>query len=259
MSATPPDNPGFDITLFIKYIQDEVKNILKKIGAGLFLVGKVASAYTTGDPFFSIPGKTGTSPDANKTNKVIIPYSAWGANAPVADELAGLLEDFDENRVAVGKIVDLIDALIDAQRYGSWPWVKPGNDVTHLSANTEQPTTSSTYETKKAFQVPYFGRYRISVELSRSGGTTSAQIWIVKADGTEVAASNEVTYNGTVHPTFGAAQNLDMNLTVHPGDEIRVKIKNDLGPAQTGYVQNCNLMYSEATAIQAPNSAVLMD
>jgi hypothetical protein len=257
MSAQPPnDGPSFDITQFLGYIEQTVKNILRKLGAGLFLVCKVASAYTTGNPYFSIPGKTGTTPSADKRYKVLSPYAPWGYNAPVADELAGLLEDFDENKHAAGSIRDLAAALLDAQRYGGWLWVKPGNTVTEQSANTERSTASSTYETKKSFQAPYNGRYRVSVELSRSSGTTSAQVWVVLADGTEIAASNEVNEGTATHTDFGAAQNLDMTVTVVSGQKILVKLKNTLA---TGYIRNAVLKYSEATAIQAPHSAVLID
>jgi hypothetical protein len=244
----------FDVTYLITKLREIPKQVLRDLGIAAVGVAKIAASYVNGNPYLEIAGRTGSSPDANKRYKVALPYLAYGDNAPTAGELAKYSENADEDRIVDGRVVDLADAKLDAQKWGTVAWAQAGNTVL-LSDAAEETTTSSTYVEAKRFNTSRPGRYRVTGELSRSGGTTKARVVRIRADGSKAVLTNEATYAGAVHPTYGAAFTLDFIVTVPPDAILSVEFLNDSG--LDGYIQNVDVKWTEATAVQALWDAVI--
>jgi len=253
METKPSQTTPSDLYLTIKQI---VLQVLSKVGMAGGGKAKIPSSYTSGNPPLKLGNETSTTA-GSKTHKVLQPFGTL-LNKILADDEVWYVEDKDENRIPVGKLVDVASLVIDANAWGSLKWVKPG-ETDLLTAAAERSTVSAGYEDKKRFYVTRPGRYRVEFQLSRTGGTTRCQVWVELPDGTKVAASGEATYSGSVYPTFGAEQNLDMTLTVPMGSILLVRLMNDSAPSQTGYIQNVKIKYEDADAAHAPLDAVLVD
>lgn len=135
--------------------------------------------------------------------------------------------------------------------------VTPGNTLL-ASADTEQSTNSASYVKLKEFFATRPGRYRLSFDLSRSGGAASAIVKLMLPSGTYIDASATASYSSTVHPTYGSFS-LDMTVSAWWGAQIAVFVLNSSGPTFNAYIRNCKLKYADASTALAPHDAVILD
>lgn len=217
----------------------------------------VPAAYVSGNPTIQKANESSTTL-GSKTHKVKAPISNRNGLKPAASQSILYSWDADGNRVVNGAIVDLSAVVVDSDFLMGLRPVAPGNTLL-LTANTQQSTTSATYVTVKRLYVTRPGTYRLKGELSRTGGTTSAQLGIELPDATVVVATSPATYSGTVFPVFGSQFTLDMTVAAPWGSILVIQLKNDSGPAQTGYIQNCTLNYADASASLSPLDSVLVN
>lgn len=215
----------------------------------------IPAAYVSGNPTIQKANESSTTL-GSKTHKVKAPISNRNGLKPAASQSILYSWDADGNRVVNGPIVDLSAVVVDSDYLMGLRPVAPGNTLL-LTLNNQQNTVSTTYVTVKRVFVTRPGLYRVKGELSRTGGTTSAQVGIEFPDGSVVAASAAATYAGTVFPTFGSQFTLDMTVSVPWGSFLVVQLKNDSGPGQTGYIQNTTISYADASASLSPYDAIL--
>ena len=241
-------------TELYRVIERMIEQKLRRLGVSGVQFGHIPSGYVSGNPALLLPEE---ATPGTKTQKVIQPYSNR-TSPPVASQLAPIAFDKDDNRAPLGQLVDLSAYLLDADLVMGLRPVAPGNTQL-LAADTEQSTASATYVEVKRFKVTRPGRYRIKGQLSRTGGTARAIVRVRLPDGTEVDATAEATYSGTVFPAYGAQFSLDMAVTLDWGAILKVYLLNDSGPAQTAYIKNVKLCYADASAALVPHDAVLVD
>lgn len=209
--------------------------------------GIIPATYVSGNPKIQRANES-TLTFGTKTHKLVAPWSNRNGLKPAASQSVQYSWDQDGNRVVDGPIVDQSGVLVDADYIMGLRPVAPGNTLL-LSHDAEVSETSATYtDTVNKFHVTRPGLYRIKVELSRTGGTTRARAVRKLKDGTVVVVTGEATQSTLTYPTFGAVQSLDMTTPVDWGDVIYLQLKNDSGPGQTAYAQNCRVYYADATA-----------
>lgn len=220
---------------------------------------KIPAAYVSGNPTQQLPGET-ASTLGTKTQKVARPHG-FGLSAPVASEDSVFGRDSAGRRVDMGALMDLSSAAGsgDVIAWGSVKWAQPGSGATLDSANTERNTVSGTYGTVKKFIVDRPGRFRLTFGLASSGSGTNASAKLIATfNGTSIAVSGDPgATSNSIYPTFNG-KTVDMNQTVWPGWIIEVQLKETSG-AGTAYINNCVILYSDATAAQASYHAVLQD
>lgn len=235
-------------------IRQEAGRVLREVGATGFAKATVDSGYASGNPKIA-KGWESAAPSSGKTLLQIQPFGNRFAAIAASDSVA---YGYDKrNSTVAGKLVSAGSSITDAEYIMGLRPVTPGN-TTLASANTQQSTTSSTYVKLKEFFATRPGRYRVTADLSRTGGTTQMIVRLLRPDGTTVDASTAGSYSGTVFPTFGSVS-VDMTVTAWWGAQISVWLLNTLGSAQTGYIQNCVLKYADATASMSPYDVVILD
>lgn len=230
-----------------------VRQALDDIGLAGVAKGKVPSGYISGNPTIQ---QAWESAAGTKTHKVVAPISNRNGMLSASQSIAYGF-DTDGNRFVQGKLSDVSGVIVDSDYLMGLRPVTPGNTVL-LSANTEETTISTTYEKKKEFFVTRPGKYRVTFELARTGGTTFALVMLLYPGGTYVAAGAEQSLGATTHPTY-TSKTVDMTVSAWWGCQIAIFLKNDSGPGQTGYIQNAVLKYADATASLASQDAVLLD
>lgn len=203
-------------------------------------IATISSSHTTGNPALKLPKESAAG---TKTDRIIKPYDGI-TRMPAASDVVAIDYDRSGGRIIKGKVDDV----------GSDFWVAPGNTQL-LAADTERSTTSATFVDAKKFTAFRPGRYRLTFDLARTGGTAKAQVQFELPDGTRVLASGEET-SVSNHPAY-TAKTLDMTVTAPVQSVIVVQIKNDGGG--TAYIQNCKLKYTNAAAIPAHYNAVITD
>jgi hypothetical protein len=231
---TPPE--------FEQLIRDIVQSVLaQRESRATGYIATIASGYASGNPALKLPSEAAAG---SKTERFVRPYDGITI-MPSAGDVIRYDMDSNGKRVIAGKIDDM----------GSLFWVEPG-DTQLLAADTERSTTNASFTTLKSFTPFRPGRYRVTYEAARTGGTASYQLLATMPDGSTLVVSTTNTLNGTTHPTYNA-QTLNMNITVPPQTTISLQVKND--SAQTSYVQNARLKYQNATVLPASYNAVLLD
>lgn len=230
-----------------KVLGPAVEYAIRRVGLEVLGNSKAKiSTYTSGNLPIQLPHET-TATAGAKLHKTIQVYGSRHA-APATGDPVWIGIDRNNNRLPVGKIVDVGSAIVDSDYLMGLRPVAPGNTLL-LSHDAEINTTSATLvDTANKFHVTRPGTYRMKVELARSGGTTRARAVRKLKDGTVVPVTNEVTQTTLTYPTFGAVQTLDFTSVVDWGDVIYMQLANDSGPGQTAYCQNCRLYYQDATA-----------
>lgn len=227
---------------------------------GLDVVGNTkatisSSGLGSGIPL-KLPHET-TVTAGTKLHKQIQPYGNRNA-APVAGDSVAVHIDRNNNRWVAGKYVNNGDAVVDADYFLGMEVAAPGNNVLQ-SAPTEQSTNSATYAKLKEFYDARPGKFRVTFELARTGGTVQAIVRVLLPNGSYVDASAVATLTTTAYPTF-TAKTLDTTIDsgLH-GSTIAIFLLNTSGPAQTSYIQSAQLKYQRATASLSPYGAVLLD
>jgi hypothetical protein len=231
-------------------IRDIVRSELARQPQGATVhLAKISSGYASGNPALQLPGEAAAG---TKTDRIVKPYDGV-TSFPAASDQVIFGRDTNGKRVVTAKI---------ATTFESDYWVEPGNTAAvdnfdnPIVANTERSTTSGTFTTLKSFRVFRPGRYRVTYEAARDGGTASYQLVAVMPDGSEIVVSATNSLSATTHPTY-TAQTLDMTVVVQRYATINLQVKND--SAQTSYVQNAALKYQKATTMPQLHNAVLVD
>jgi hypothetical protein len=233
--------------------QDIGKPVVRQPGVAKAII---PAAYVSGNPKIQQWHESSTTL-GTKIYKTVQAYGNRNA-APAASDSIAVGSDPDGNKEILGKLVNVGSAVVDADYVMGLRPVAPGNTLL-LTLNAEQSTNSTSYLTVKRVYVTRPGKYRIKGELSRTGGTTSAQVGLEFPDGTIVVASSAATYNGTVYPTFGSQFSLDMTVSVPWGSFLVIQLQNDSGPAQTAYIRTVTVCYADATASLGSYDSVLTD
>ncbi|HKS42149.1 MAG TPA: hypothetical protein VJX74_16145 [Blastocatellia bacterium] len=243
-----------------KGLRSLVQEITEKYLAarGLSVVSKaiIPASYVSGNPPIQQGHETSTSFGA-KTHKIVVPFGLL-TTKPTASDAIVFGSDADGNRVIVGKVVDANAAVSDSISIAALRPVEPGNTVL-LAADTEQSTTSNAFVEVKRFKVSRPGRYRVKLELARSGGTAQAVVKVRLLDGSLITATSTASQNTLTYPTFGAVQSFDMTISADWGSIISVYLLNDSGPAQTAYIRNVRLCYTDIISALVPHDVILLD
>lgn len=215
----------------------------------------IDSAYSSGDPKTK---RAGESAAANVTKKINVPF----AIRPLAASLTVKEDPLGDETVIMGSVesVGTSGQILATQLNFALP-VTPGTTNTHHTANTEHSKTGTgmdVYSDVKRFYLGRPGRYRVSIQLSRTGGSiTSAKLQLELPDQTRIDASAEAS-STTTNPSF-SSHNLDMTITAnHPGMFLVIQYKGTL-TAQTAYIKNCVVKSDDAVTSPALYEAVITD
>lgn len=238
-----------------------LRAIEEKHGRALrgIIPSSIDSSYSSGNPKTKRPGESAA---ANAEKQVIGVYGV----APITASARAAEIPFGDGTFALGTPLDVTSSsLITYAKlqlvFGYAFPVTPGNTNTHLTANTEHSKTGAgmdSYSDVKRFYLGRPGRYRVSLQLSRTGGsTTSAKLQLELPDGTRVDASAEAS-STTTNPSF-SSHNVDMTITAnHAGMFLVVQYKGTL-TAQTAYIKNCVVKSDDATTLPALYEVVITD
>lgn len=240
-------------------VRQEIQSVgpveIQATGATGIAKGIIPAAYASGNPQIQQAHETSTTL-GTKTYKVTQAIGNRAAALAASDSI-DYGYDPDGNKFILGKIVDVGSGVFDADYLMGLRPVAPGNTLL-LTANTERSTTSSSLVVVKRFYVTRPGKYRIKGELSRTGGVTTGEVAIELPDGTYVSTGS-ATQSTLTYPTFGSQFTIDMSVSVPWGSFLVIRLSNDSGPAQTGYIQNVTVNYTDATAALSTTDFVLTD
>ncbi len=245
--------PIGSVTELIQVIDDRAKKVMRKEARGS-VVSFVDPAYPGSGQFKDRrPNETSTP---NITHPILRVFGlAHGNGSAVAGDKVIYTPD---GKYAIGIEGDP-GGDVNANQWGGHSWVIPGSTNTLLSADTERSTTSASYTEVKRFALANPGRYRVTLELARSGGSgTNAKLQFMLPDGTWVDCSSVATSSST-YPTF-STHTLDMTVTVNaPGTILRVVYQNNVGGGNTSYIKNVSVKFDLTIAAPALYSAVITD
>lgn len=233
---------------------------LQKRGLNIAGVTKdsIPATYVSGPPPIQRAWET-ASTVGSKLHKVVALISNRNGKLNASDSVL-LGTDRDNNRMVVGKVVDVADIKVDADWWMGIRPVAPGNTIVPgMTAATEQSTTSTSYVKKKEFKLDRPGRYRFAFELSRSSGVANAIVRIqYNTDPiTYQDASLAVTENTVTHPTY-ASKLVDMSVSVPlGGGVVSIWIKGTGGG--TAYIQNSEVRYQDESAALVLDDRVLLN
>lgn len=241
-------------------VKQEIQSVgpvpVQATGSSGIAKGIIPATHVSGNPKIQRAHETSTTL-GSKTYKVQQPAGNRNAVLVASDSIA-YWYDPDGNKAIPGKLVDNGSTITDAEYLLGVRPVAPGNTLL-LTLSVEQSTTSASFVTVKRVFVSRPGRYRIKFKLSRSGGQTDARVGLEFPDGTIVAASSTVSYASTVFPAYSAEQTADMTITAVWGTFIVIQLLNSSGPVQTGFLKDCTINYSDASASLSVYDSVLTD
>jgi len=210
----------------------------------------------SGNPKTKRPGEASA---ANITKRHIAAYSlkAMSASDNIVETQVG------EDTVIDGAISSIGDSGLITAAQLAWVtsyWVTPGNiNTLPVSITTERSVFGDVFTDVKEVRLGPPGRYRVSLQLARSGAAApECKLEIKMPDGTRIAASNLLSTPSAVYPSFGAATNLDMNMTAPMNANLYVMLHSTV-TGQTAYIRNVIVRYTATETLPNFGGGVIVD